>query len=183
MKKLLAILATAILTVNISLGYTTKETKADSSTEIDEMTAIIVWDSCNDDIRKTLPSEYLAYACAIEPWEFEYMAQVIYAESNRSTDWSDFEDQVLIACVILNRVESTSFRNTISGVLDEPGQFSTTSNGYCSCSSTQSSRWSIVIAQRRLQSGEIPRNVLYFNCIGFVAEPYCYEGGNYFSLG
>ncbi len=148
--------------------------------------AIIVWESCrSDEIRKTLPSEYIAYACGMEPWEFSYISSVIQAESNGSRDYSDFEDKVLIAAVILNRVRSGQFPNSISGVLDQSGQFTTTNNGYCSTSSSESSRWAVVIAERRLLSGEIPDNLLYFNCIGFAPgfEPYCYEGGNYFSLG
>ena len=113
------------------------------------------------------------------------MSRVIQAESDGTYDWSDFEDKVHIAAVIFNRKDSRSFYNTISGVLDEPGQFSTTSGGWCSTSSSESSRWAIVEAQRRLLAGEIPSNLLYFNCIGFAQgfEPYCYEGGNYFSLG
>lgn len=153
---------------------------------IAEDIAIIVWESCrSDEIRKTLPSEYIAYACGMEPWEFDYMARVIQAESNGSRDYSDFEDKVLIAAVILNRVRSGQFPNSISGVLDQSGQFTTTSNGYCNTSSSESSRWAVVIAERRLLSGEIPDNLLYFNCLGFAPgfEPYCYEGGNYFSLG
>ena len=153
---------------------------------IAEETAQIVWASCrSDEIRMTLPSEYIAYNCGMEPWEFEYMARVVQAESNGTYDWSDFEDKVLIAAVIFNRKADSRFYNSISGVLDEPGQFSTTSGGWCSTSSSESSRWAIVIAQRRLLAGEIPSNLLYFNCQGYFSgfEPYTYEGGNYFSLG
>lgn len=149
---------------------------------IAEETALIVWESCrSDDIRKTLPSEYIAYACGMEPWEFDYMARVIQAESNGTYDWSDFEDKVLIAAVIFNRKADSRFYNSISGVLDEPGQFTTTSGGWCSTSSSESSRWAIVEAERRLLAGEIPSNLLYFNCVGYnYGTPYGCYGGNYF---
>lgn len=140
-----------------------------------------IWDSTDDEIKKTWPERYLAYGCGMSTYEFSYFARVVQAESNGTTDWSDFEDKVLIAAVIFNRVESPSFRNTIGGVLDEPGQFSTTSNGWCSSSSSQSSRWAIVEAQRRLCNGEIPNNLLYFNCVGYnYGTPYGCYGGNYF---
>ena len=144
--------------------------------------AIIAWESCrSDEIRKTLPSEYIAYACGMEPWEFDYMARVIQAESNGTYDWSDFEDKVLIAAVIFNRKADSRFYNSISGVLDEPGQFSTTSGGWCSTSSSESSRWAIAEAQRRLLAGEIPSNLLYFNCVGYnYGTTYGCYGGNYF---
>ena len=149
---------------------------------IAEETAQIVWASCrSDEIRMTLPSEYIAYNCGMEPWEFDYMARVIQAESNGTYDWSDFEDKVLIAAVILNRKADSRFYNSISGVLDEPGQFSTTSGGWCSTSSSESSRWAIVEAERRLLAGEIPSNLLYFNCVGYnYGTPYGCYGGNYF---
>ena len=142
-----------------------------------------MWNNADDDIRKTFPAEVQAYACGMSTEEFCYMARVIQAESNGSRDWSDLEDKILIAAVILDRVNSSSFPNTIQGVLDQSGQFSTTSGGTCSTSYTDSSRWAIVEAERRMAEGEIPENLLYFNCIGYCHTPYCELGGNYFSLG
>lgn len=144
-----------------------------------------IWNETPDEIKQTWPMEYLAYGVGLSSEEFDYFSRVVQAESNGTYDYSDFEDKVLIAAVIFNRVEDSRFANTISGVLSEPGQFTTTSGGWCSTSSSESSRWAIVEAERRLLAGEIPSNLLYFNCIGFAPgfEPYCYEGGNYFSLG
>lgn len=140
----------------------------------------IIWASCDDEVRKTLPLEIQASACGIDATEFEFLARVVQKESDGSTDWSDFEDKVLIACVILNRVESDSFPDTITGVLTESGQFTTVSNGWCSASYTDSSKWAIVEAQRRLAEGTVPDNLLFFNCIGYnYGTPYCYES-NYF---
>ena len=175
MSKFLAILISVLTAIN------TPVISQDEKNTIMEQ----AWFNSTDEIRQTLPLEYQAYACGMTAEEFEFMARVIQMEGNGSTDWSDFEDKVLIACVILNRVKSSSFPDTITGVLTQSGQFSTVSNGWCSERYTDSSRWSVVIAQRRLANGEVPDNLLYFNCQGYFSgfEPYCYQGGNYFSLG
>lgn len=141
-----------------------------------------IWNETPDEIKQTWPSEYLAYGVGMSSEEFDLMSRVIQAESNGTYDWSDFEDKVLIAAVIFNRVEDPRFYSSISGVLNEPGQFSTTSGGWCSTSSSESSRWAIVEAQRRLLAGEIPSNLLYFNCVGYnYGTAYGCYGGNYFT--
>ena len=140
-----------------------------------------MWDSTPDEIKQTWDPEYLAWGCGMSTEEFEYMARVVQAESNGTRDYSDFEDKTLIAAVIFNRVYDSRFANSITGVLNEPGQFTTTSGGYCSTSSSESSRWAIVIAQRRLYEGSIPTNLLYFNCVGYnYGTAYGCYGGNYF---
>lgn len=183
MKLLKKIVATLLaLVTTITLGYIRQGDVIATEGGIAEEIAQIVWASCrSDEIRMTLPSEYIAYNCGMEPWEFDYMARVVQAESNGTRDWSDFEDKVLIAAVIFNRKADSRFYNSISGVLDEPGQFSTTSGGWCSTSSSESSRWAVVEAQRRLLAGEIPSNLLYFNCVGYnCGTAYGCYGGNYF---
>lgn len=138
-----------------------------------------IWGSCTDEQRMDLPLHYQAYICGMTDYEFEYMARCIEAESDRS---SNIEGKILIAATILNRVNSSSFPSTISGVLDQSGQFETTYNGWCRISSTRTSRWAIVEAQRLLQNGDIPSNVLYFNSIGYqYGYGYAHVGGNYFS--
>ena len=142
----------------------------------------IMWNNTDDEVRKTFPIAVQAHACGMTDEEFEFLARTIQAESNGTYDWSDFEDKVLIACVILNRVEDSRFNNTISSVLTESGQFSTVSGGYCSCSYSDSSKWAIVEAQRRLADGTVPDNLLYFNCIGYqYGTAYGCYGGNYFT--
>lgn len=171
MTKLLAILISVFTAIN------TPVISQDEKNTIMEQ----AWFNSTDEIRQTLPLEYQAYACGMTAEEFEFLARVIQAESNGTYDWSDFEDKVLIACVILNRVEDSRFNNTISSVLTESGQFSTVSGGWCSCSYSDSSRWAVVIAMRRLAEGEVPNNLLYFNCIGYnYGTPYGCFGGNYF---
>lgn len=110
--------------------------------------------------------------------EFIFLARVIEAESDRS---SSMDGRILIAATILNRVNSSRFPNTISGVLTQSGQFTTVSGGYCSTSSTLYSEWAIIEAVIGLRSGNIPDNILYFNCIGYnCGTPYGLVDGNYF---
>lgn len=139
---------------------------------------IIAWNSCGDDVRMELPIEYQAAACGMTPYEFEYLARTVEAESDRT---DSLEGKVHIAAVILNRRDSSLFPNSITGVLDQSGQFETTYGGWCSTPSTVTSRWAIVEAQRRLVAGDIPDNLLFFNSIGYNnGQAYGYIDGNYF---
>lgn len=136
------------------------------------------WISATDDQRFDMPIEYKANACGMSVQEFEFMARVIEAESDRS---SDMEGRIMIACVILNRVSSDYFPNTITSVLCEPNQFETVVGGSCSIRSTDLSEWAIVEAHRRLTVGSVPDNLLFFNCVGYnYGSPFGYIGGNYF---
>ena len=128
-----------------------------------------------DEMRMELPMEYLADQAGMDISEFELLARVIEAESDRS---NDLEAKVMIAACILNRVESDIFPDTVTGVLTQSGQFSTVSGGWCSTSYTKRSAYSIIVA---LEQDYIPTNVLFFNCIGYnYGTPYGVYGDNYF---
>ena len=53
------------------------------------------------------------------------MSQAVYGEARGEP----YEGQVAVAAVILNRIDSPSFPNTISGVIFEPGAFTCVSDG------------------------------------------------------
>lgn len=111
--------------------------------------------------------------------EFEYMAQVIEAESDRSSGCT--YGKVLIGSTIWNRVHNKQFKNTVGGVLDESGQFTTTSGGRCGTKATNGSRMAVVISYICYERRLIQDNILFFNCIGYNGyTPYDYVGGNYF---
>ena len=161
-----------------SLSSEMHQRQIEASEELREHIWEMVWNNASDDIRKTLPLEIQAHACGMTSTEFEYMARVIEAESDRT---DSMDGKIHIASVILNRVSSDLFPDTIQGVLDEANQFSTTSGGWCYTSYTQTSRWAIVEAQRALADGSIPDNLLFFNSIGYnCGQPYGYIDGNYF---
>lgn len=57
--------------------------------------------------------------------DFDLMAKTIFAEAKTE----EFEGQVAVAEVILNRVESDNYPNTVKGVITQPGAFASWSNG------------------------------------------------------
>lgn len=140
------------------------------------------WNNATDEQRFNMSCEYKARACGLTEEEFIFFARVVEAESDRSRS---MDGKIHIAAVILNRVRSDSFPDTVTGVLTQSGQFEVVSNGWCSISNTPESEWAIIEAYRALDAGEIPSNLLYFNCIGFSSwnYDYAYIDGNYFSCG
>lgn len=143
---------------------------------MDERAAIIL---------RTDPADYPdllmdihAYMVGLSVEEFELFARVVEAESDRS---QNVEGRVYISATIWNRMFDSRFPNSITGVLTQPNQFSTVRGGHCSTTYTQLSSWAIVQALKMLESGEIPDNILYFNCIGYNGfTPYDCIGGNFF---
>ncbi|WMT39144.1 spore cortex-lytic enzyme [Paenibacillus sp. D2_2] len=57
--------------------------------------------------------------------DLNIMANAVYGESRGEP----FEGQVAVAAVILNRVKSPSFPNTVSGVIFQPGAFTAVADG------------------------------------------------------
>lgn len=115
--------------------------------------------------------------CGMTEEDFIFISSVVEAESDRS---NDIEGRVMIALTILNRVEDSRFPDTISGVLNQRGQFSTVRNGHSIVNHTDLSDRAVIEAVERLEEGDAPE-VLFFNCVGYnYGEPYDYIGGNYF---
>ncbi|MGE8204352.1 spore cortex-lytic enzyme [Heyndrickxia sp. NPDC080065] len=57
--------------------------------------------------------------------DIQLLANAVYGESRGEP----YEGQVAVAAVILNRIESSSFPNSVSGVIFEPGAFTAVSDG------------------------------------------------------
>lgn len=140
------------------------------------------WNGMTEEQRYEASTDMKARAVGLTEEEFIFFSSAVEAESDRG---SNNEGRVLIALTIYNRQRASSFPDTISGVLNQSGQFSVVSNGRVrSVGRTNRSDAAILEAHRRLAEGEAP-NVMYFNCISFSSwvEPYAYVDGNYFSLG
>lgn len=117
--------------------------------------------------------------------DFIFISSVVEAESNRCTDST--EGRQYIALVILNRVNDERFPDTISGVLNQSGQFSTVRNGQSVTGRTDLSDLAVIEAVEWLETGEAPTDLLFFNCRGYnYGTPYPNPnggdtiGGNYF---
>lgn len=119
--------------------------------------------------------------------DFEFISSVVEAESDRSAEGT--EGRVYIALTILNRVNSEQFPDTISGVLNQSGQFSTVRNGHSVTQRSDLSDLAVVEAVEWIRQGDAPA-ILFFNCRWFFSGREAYPnpnggndiGGNYFSL-
>jgi N-acetylmuramoyl-L-alanine amidase len=61
----------------------------------------------------------------ITPYEKDLLARLVRAEA----ETEPFSGKVEVALVVLNRVDSKQFPDTIEGVIYQPGQFTTVENG------------------------------------------------------
>lgn len=73
----------------------------------------------------TLTSSTSSSSSTIVSADQELLAKLVYAEARGES----YKGQVAVAAVVLNRVSSSSFPNTISGVIYQTGAFSCVSNG------------------------------------------------------
>lgn len=142
-----------------------------------------IWNAMSDEQRYEASTELKARSVGMTEEEFIFFSSVVEAESDRCYDEESMENRVLIALTIYNRVESSSFPDSISGVLNQSGQFSVVSSGRCwSVGRTNRSDWAILEAHRRLAEGDAP-HVMFFNCVGYNnGTPYAYVGDNYFMI-
>ncbi len=67
----------------------------------------------------------VAASASIISADHRLLSRLVYAEARGET----YKGQVAVAAVVLNRVSSASFPNTISGVIFQSGAFSCVSNG------------------------------------------------------
>lgn len=139
----------------------------------------IAWNNMTDEDQYNASMEYQAMAVGLDVTEFELFARVVQAECDGSLDYDT--GKLYVAACIWDRVYSSSWSNTVTGVLTAPGQFSTVSGGWCSSKYTTASRWAIIKAKEGILKGEIPNNIIFFNCIGYNGNTaYGYIGDNYF---
>lgn len=95
------------------------------------------------------------YDIEIDSINVELLAKVIHAEARGEI----FEGQVAVGAVIVNRMESPKFPNTIEGVLYQSNQFKSVSNGQFNLSPNESA----YRAARRAINGEDPsKGALFF---------------------
>lgn len=138
----------------------------------------LAWIYMTEEQRYECSYEIKARACGMTPEEFDLMSRTVEAESDRS---GNIDGRILIALTILNRAESVSWPDTITGVISQSGQFSVYESGAVwSTGRTDLSDWAIVEAHRWQATGEAPA-VMWFNNSGYCHTPYDYVGGNYFS--
>lgn len=142
-----------------------------------------IWNSMSEHQRYEASVELKARAVGLTEEEFRFFSSVVEAESDRGYSDDSQEGRVLIALTIYNRMLSSDFPDSISGVLNQDGQFSVVESGACwSVGRTYRSDAAILEAHRRIAAGEAV-HVIYFNCIGYNGfEAYGMFGDNYFMI-
>ncbi|XNQ34728.1 spore cortex-lytic enzyme [Bacillus sp. 1P10SD] len=74
--------------------------------------------------------------------EIQLMANAVYGESRGEP----YEGQVAVAAVILNRVQSVSFPNTVPGVIYEPGAFTAVADGQINLTPNETAKKAVLDA-------------------------------------
>ncbi len=125
-----------------------------------------------------MTTEEMANEVNLSEDEFIFLSSVVEAESDRS---DSLDGRILIAATIINRVNSSYFPDSVNDVLVQSGQFSTVRNGHSVTQRTAYSDEAVLLAYEQIENGEIPTNILFFNCIGYnYGTPYGLVDGNYF---
>ena len=140
-----------------------------------------VWASMSQEDQDKAPVSFKAEIADMATSEYIFFSSVVEAESDRKK--GSIEGRVMIAIVILNRVDSKSFPNTITKVLRQRGQFSVVSSGaYKRVGRTKLSDRAVIEAVRRKKAGTAPK-VLYFRAGYYFRgrKKYAKVGDNYFS--
>ena len=153
---------------------------ADESSDYEKQKAFeIAWSHMSDEEKYDASIEYQAMSVGLDVDSFSLFARVVQAECDGTTDYN--EGKLYVAACIWARYYSSSWPNTISGVLTQSGQFTTVSGGWCSASLTSASRWAVIKGKEAILNGDIPNNMEYFNCINFCHTAYMKVRDNYFS--
>ena len=112
----------------------------------------------------------------LEDEELELLAACVEAEAGNQSVLG----KRLVADVILNRVDSEIFPDTVTDVIKQPGQFSVYSNGRLNKAKPSEETYTAV--RMELQRRSYPA-LMFFNCGDFLSygEPWRQVGDHYFS--
>lgn len=110
--------------------------------------------------------------------EIELLARLIHAEAGNQ----DLTGKKLVADVVLNRVASPAFPDTIEDVIFQRGQFSVVNNGALEDARQTVTAEDYEAAISEL-SDQIDYEILYFDCNGYprYGTPAYKHGGHYFN--
>lgn len=100
-----------------------------------------------------------------------YLAQLVQAEAGIES----VRGRTAVANVVLNRVRSSNFPNTVSGVINQAGQFETVSNGTINCYPTPNTVKAVTSA---LGGAQVVSNKVLF----FFNPDYCSQDNWLFTL-
>lgn len=188
-------LTSLICIISILFGFSFNLSAEDNDeTEVDyaQIALLRQWNSVSDEERYYFDINVKAAAVGLTPEDYLFFSRVVECES---AGGDNFEDRVLVACTIINRVNDGRFGKSLFEILTRPGQFLCVTKEepeegedegevkYTVGAATLESDWAIIEAYRRIANGDEPTDMLYFNSVGFDRHKYdyVYTGGNYFS--
>lgn len=176
---------TSLLATALTLSLLSCVCFADTKDNDQQKAYEIAWNNMSDEDKYNASMEMQAWSVGLSVTEFELFARVVEAESDRAffNEGETTDGRIYVASCIWSRVFSSSFPNTVYGVLTASGQFTTVSGGTCYTSYTKASRWAIIKGLEYLLEGITPSNMYWFNCISYFSgfNAYMKVGDNYFS--
>ncbi|MGD6817864.1 cell wall hydrolase [Metabacillus sp. 84] len=92
---------------------------------------------------------------AVSDADKELMARLVEAEAKGES----YEGKVAVATVVMNRVESDKFPDSVNEVINEPGQFSPVANGQINNPASQESKDAV---NEAISYSSISKGALYF---------------------
>jgi len=111
--------------------------------------------------------------------DFNLLCDLVMAEAENQS----FEAQHLVACVVLNRVDSELFPSSLTTVIHQSNQFSCIRDGRFQKVSGNPSESVVSAVEYALEYNPLPKNVLYFTSNGYLTNtvPYDIVDEMYFS--
>lgn len=111
--------------------------------------------------------------------ELDLLAAIVYAEAGDQ----DFTGQRLVADVVLNRVRSAAWPNTISGVIYQPGQFSPVTDGGLDRAWGNVTESCYEAARLALAGERLNTEIIYFSMYGCQNGTFVFQYGcHYFGV-
>lgn len=108
--------------------------------------------------------------------DLDLLAAIVYAEAGDQ----DFIGQRLVADVVLNRVASPAWPNTVSGVVYQPGQFSPVTDGGLDRAWGNVSDSCYEAARLALAGDRIDTQVIYFSMYGCANGVFAFQHGDHY---
>ncbi|MGN0372338.1 MAG: cell wall hydrolase [Enterocloster sp.] len=131
--------------------------QAEAQTEIETLQKQILKEKQEEEARKKAEEERrAARKIQVSDEDYQTLLRIVQAEAGICDD----KGKILVADVIINRVHSGKFPNTVKSVVYQPSQFQPVSNG--SINSVKVSPETVACVDRALEGEDYSQGALYF---------------------
>jgi hypothetical protein len=187
-RSIISMILTLIFAPMIYLAVSGQKAKIESvsTTEVVETTTEVTTTEVETIVESTEPTEVETIieetTCEIvedenlNAYDLYYMAHLIYAEAGSS--WCSDELQLYVGSVVLNRVESDQFPNTIRDVIYQDGQYACTWDGNFEKEPDERAWKNAEIVL--VHGSQLPDNVVYQAEFEQGSGVHCQIGNTYF---